>query len=130
MNTPGLFASLRPVEGAVEALHEMAGDDLNVLIVTTPTFGNPTCVQDKYEWVARHLGREWVNRTIIAYDKTAVSGAVLIDDKPRITGSMEPSWKHLLFTRPYNRYVESVPRIEKWEDWRGSVLPLMETVSA
>lgn len=108
----------------------MAGEDLNVLIVTTPPFGNPTCVQHKYEWVARHVGREWVSRTIIAYDKIAVSGAVLIDDKPRITGSMEPSWEHLLFSRPYNRYVESVPRFEKWEDWRQSVLPLMEAVNA
>ncbi|MCC3299328.1 5' nucleotidase, NT5C type [Arthrobacter caoxuetaonis] len=126
MNTPGLFRNLRPVEGAVEVLREMAGEGLNVLVVTTPTYGNPTCVQDKYEWMDRHVGPEWVNRTIIAYDKTVVSGAVLIDDKPSITGSMEPSWKHLLFTRPYNRYVESVPRIEKWEDWKQTVLPLIE----
>lgn len=125
MNTPGLFRNLRPVEGAVEALHEMADAGLNVLIVTTPTYGNPTCVQDKYEWMDRHVGPEWVKRTIIAYDKTVVSGAVLIDDKPCITGSVKPSWQHLLFSRPYNAYVGAVPRIEKWEDWKQAVLPLI-----
>lgn len=126
MNTPGLFRHLRPVEGAVDALHEMANEGLNILIVTTPTFENRTCAQDKFEWVDEHLGRDWVQRTIIAYDKTAVSGAVLIDDKPEITGSMAPSWQHLLFTRPYNAYVEGVPRMGSWENWRQCVLPLLD----
>lgn len=126
MNTPGLFRTLRPVPGALQALREMEASGLNVLLVTTPTYGNPTCVQDKYEWVNEHLGRAWVARTIIAYDKTVVAGAVLIDDKPEITGSVEPAWKHLLFSAPYNRYVTDAIRLERWEDWRDAIFPLLE----
>lgn len=126
MNAPGLFRTLRLVPGALDALHEMEAAGLNVLLVTTPTYGNSTCVQDKYEWVNEHLGRSWVARTIIAYDKTVVAGAVLIDDKPEITGSLEPAWKHLLFSQPYNRYVTNAVRLEGWEGWKEAVFPLLE----
>ncbi|MCC3280713.1 hypothetical protein LJ754_16320 [Arthrobacter sp. zg-Y40] len=54
---------------------------------------------------------DWVERTIIAYDKAVVSGTVLIDDKPNVTGSTKPSSQHLLFTRPYNTYTEETPGI-------------------
>lgn len=130
INAPGLFRGLLPVPGALKALREMEAAGLNVLLVTTPTYGNATCVQDKYDWVNEHLGMDWVHRTIIAYDKTVVAGAVLIDDKPDITGSVTPAWTHLLFSAPYNRYVRDAVRMEGWENWAETVLPLLGTAAA
>jgi len=47
-------------------------------------------------------GPSWVDRIVLAKDKTLVRGDVLIDDKPEVTGSLCPSWEHLVFEAPYN----------------------------
>ena len=45
----------------------------------------------------RHLGQEWARKVILTADKTLVSGAVLIDDKPKITGApARPDWKQTI----------------------------------
>lgn len=54
---------------------------------------------------------EWIDRMIISRDKTHVTGSVLIDDKPYVTGTnRNPSWQHVIFEQPYNKGV-SQPNI-------------------
>jgi hypothetical protein len=87
------------------------------------------------------LGEEFLHRLMIVRDKTLVKGAILIDDKPQVSGIVEqPEWTHVIFTRSYNkdrkgnmlhfcsddelRVVQGVPRLNRWSEWRQVVVPL------
>lgn len=121
--SPGLFAELAPIDGAVEAAHEMLAEGHDVRIVTAPMTSNPTCLDEKRHWVVEHLGESWLERLVITRDKTIVRGDILIDDRPSVTGDMAPEWEHVLFGRyPYNRGVTGCRRLGSWaEDWRTLV---------
>lgn len=116
MNTPGFYRELEPMEGAVEAIHAMADAGIQVFLCTAPYVTNKTCASEKMEWVETHLGAGYLNRTVITSDKTLVRGDVLIDDKPSISGAMEPVWKHIVFDAPYNR--NQTPRLDRWDEWQ------------
>lgn len=129
---PGFFESLSPIPYAVEAFHQIADshpDDgvAEVFICTSPKKyeNNPHCLAEKSAWVAKHLGKEFVNRIIFTRDKTLVHGHVLIDDKPIITGARTPDWVHVFYDAPYNRGYTS-PRIKSWKQWRKTLLPLLQ----
>ena len=113
------YAGLNPIEGAIDALRSMADFGYDVVICTSPWLPNPTCVQDKVDWVRHHLGTGWAERTIITKDKTMVRGDYLIDDKPKITGRFEPSWEQIVFTQPYNVGVLDKFRIDSWDNWKN-----------
>jgi len=113
---PGFFLELEPIEGGVGALEEMA-ELADVRICTAPTTYYKNCVLEKYAWVERHLGSEWVRRIILTKDKTLVRGDYLIDDKPEITGSMEPLWEQVYYDQPYNRGYNGKKRLT-WDNWR------------
>lgn len=107
---PGFFENLPPISGAINALHELLDAGLDVRICTAPINAYRHCVSEKFAWVERHLGHEWIKRIILTKDKTWVRGDILIDDKPHITGSVQPTWVHYLYDQPYNRTIDK-PRI-------------------
>jgi 5'-nucleotidase len=114
------YESLEPVEGALEALKDMelnCQEFIDPFICTAPEldFANLDCHSQKARWTRNHLGEWWLRRMIITKDKTLVRGHILIDDKPKITGSMEPTWEHMLFTSPYS----GQPAVQtfSWKDW-------------
>lgn len=118
MIEPGFYRRLELIPGAKQALKAAlkaavkAGHD--VRIVSSPYISNPTCASDKLDWIARHYGSQWASRLILTNDKTVVHGDILVDDKPEVTGSMEPTWMHVLFgDYAYNRAVAG-PRITEW----------------
>jgi 5'-nucleotidase len=116
MVEPGFYATLDPIPGAVEALHAMLAAGHDVRVVTSPWVENPSCASDKLDWLWRHLGRAWADRAVITSDKTLVRGDYLIDDKPEVTGSQEPTWEHVLFDQPYNQGLTQ-RRITNWSEW-------------
>lgn len=122
MNTPGFYRNLLPIEGATKALKEMLAAGYNVRICTAPYVTHETCASEKMQWIGEHLGEEWKERVIITSDKTLVRGDILIDDKPKISGSMSPLWQHVVFDAPYNRHIEL--RLNQWTDWQ-SVIPAL-----
>lgn len=124
MNMPGFYRDLEPMEGAVEALQAMRAAGIQVFICTAPYVTNKTCASEKMEWVEKHLGSDWLNRTIITSDKTLVNGDFLIDDKPDIKGAIVPAWKHVVFDAPYNRGIE--PRLDVWDQWLEVLSKLVE----
>lgn len=101
MLLPNFYARLHPIEGALEALDRLAKQH-EVLLVSTPWAGHETCASEKVGWVRRHLGPEWERRVVLTHDKTLVHGDVLIDDRPVITGRVEPSWTRVVFDMPWN----------------------------
>lgn len=126
----GFFSSLLPMDGAVTAFHEIIEASheygFGVSFCTKPKrfYKNPHCLFEKADWISRILGREHTDRIIFARDKTLVYGTVLLDDKPTVTGCVEPSWTHVLFDRPYNREVTG-PRLPNWASWKEVLLPYL-----
>jgi 5'-nucleotidase len=134
MSQPGFFRDLPPMDGAIQAVEEMIERGFSVLICTSPLPCNPTCPQDKIDWVRRHLGhiefRQPGDATkrlaaqdivVMTRDKTFVMGDVLIDDKPVIQGCMRPTWDHIVFGAPYNELKpgDERARFNDWSSWHG-----------
>uniref|UniRef100_A0A8C7W6E9 5',3'-nucleotidase, mitochondrial n=1 Tax=Oncorhynchus mykiss TaxID=8022 RepID=A0A8C7W6E9_ONCMY len=102
----------------------------DVFICTSPIKHYIHCPGEKYAWIEKHLGYDFLDQIILTRDKTVVTGDVLIDDKPDILGessvcSVEPnpSWEHILFTACHNKHIlpsSSHRRLLSWaDDWRG-----------
>ncbi|NXP05128.1 NT5C protein, partial [Thinocorus orbignyianus] len=123
--SPGFFLGLDPIPGALEAMQEMVRmQDTEVFICTSPLRKYEHCVVEKYKWVEKHLGPEFVERIILTRDKTVVSADLLIDDKDTIRGAEQnPSWEHILFTCCHNSHLQLQPprrRLLSWADnWKG-----------
>jgi len=123
----GFFANLPPMPGAVEAVKRMAEAGYEVLFCTSPVLTSGGCPSEKFEWVRNHFGPGWVSKIVMTSDKTVVRGDVLIDDKPKITGSTRPVWRQLMFAAPYNSGVTDVPRLEAWAEWEAKLTALLST---
>ncbi|XP_069761690.1 5'(3')-deoxyribonucleotidase, mitochondrial-like isoform X2 [Narcine bancroftii] len=80
------FIELDPLPGAVEAVKEMANmKNTDVFICTSPIKKYDHCPFEKYAWVEKHLGKEFLELMVLTRDKTLILGNVLIDDKPDIS---------------------------------------------
>lgn len=60
-------------------------------------------------------------RLIITRDKTHVQGDLLVDDKPRVSGSRTASWTHVLFNQSYNKSMEGKARLSAWSEWADAL---------
>jgi len=121
----GFYLSFPPVEGSVEAFRVMLSRGHEVFICTSfmaAATRSPYCISEKFEWVERHMGSEFVGRILVVRDKTAVRGDILIDDKPTVSGRLQPMWEHIIFDAPYNRQIKNRRRLT-WQNWR-TALPL------
>lgn len=99
----GFYRNLAVIEGGKDALEHLLSLGHDVRICTAPKRDFRNCTLEKLEWIDEHFGRKWAERTIITRDKTLVSGDVLVDDKPSVTGVRQPSWEHIFYDQPYNR---------------------------
>jgi 5'-nucleotidase len=122
-NSTGLFASLPLVEGAKEAI-ETLSSLYDVYICTMPRrYAMAECIKEKIEWVEKHLGQSFVEKMIFTRDKTLIKGSVLIDDNPMIgEGKGEKEWTHIVYERPYNKHLTSLPRLT----WKGKYKECIE----
>ncbi len=118
---PGFFFNLDPIPGAVDAMHGLLARGFDVRICTSPKKIFDNCVTEKFAWVKKHLGQEFVERIVLTRDKTLVYGDILVDDKPDITGICVPAWKHILYDQPYNRHIIHQPRLT-WANWKEILL--------
>lgn len=110
----GFFRDLPPLPGAIEAVHTLVAAGHEVRLCSSPLLQNPYCVDEKYQWVAEHLGQGWMDKVILTKDKTLVHGDYLIDDKPDIEGLKTPHWQQLLYDATYNQTVTHLPRL-RWD---------------
>ncbi|XP_019397504.1 PREDICTED: 5'(3')-deoxyribonucleotidase, mitochondrial [Crocodylus porosus] len=119
------FIELDPLPGAVEAVKQMANmENTDVFICTSPIKMYRYCPYEKYAWVEKHFGQEFLEQIVLTRDKTVVSADLLIDDRPDITGAEpNPSWEHILFTACHNKHLQLKPpsrRLHSWTDnWRA-----------
>ncbi|XP_033886171.1 5'(3')-deoxyribonucleotidase, mitochondrial-like [Acipenser ruthenus] len=119
------FMELDPLPGAVEAVQQMSRfQNTDVFICTSPIKMYKHCPYEKYAWVDKHLGSEFLEQIILTRDKTVVSADLLIDDRPDITGAeSHPTWEHILFSACHNKHQQlnhPIRRLHSWSDnWRA-----------
>lgn len=124
---PGFYLSLPPIQGAVESMQNMKQAGYDVWICSSPKMNYRYCAPEKYQWVERELGTEWVERVILTRRKAMIQGDVLIDDKPDIPFAETASWKQVLFDAPYNRSHYGLPRIN-WATRETVLLDILSRV--
>ena len=78
---PGLYQSLQPMPGAIEAMHQLfEHPKTEVFVLSAPSQKNPHSYAEKRIWVEEHLGYQAVNRLILSCHKGLCRGDYLIDD--------------------------------------------------
>nr|XP_023395492.1 5'(3')-deoxyribonucleotidase, mitochondrial [Loxodonta africana] len=99
-------------------------ENTDVFICTSPIRMFKYCPYEKYAWVEKHFGPEFLEHVVLTRDKTVISADLLIDDRPDITGAeANPSWEHVLFTACHNQHLQLSPpsrRLHSWtDDWKA-----------
>jgi len=123
LEEPGFFAALAPVTSGLEAVKSMVELGHKVVICTSDIYMNKSGLADKRAWVEKHLGVPLAKGMIFTRDKTLVRGDYLIDDKPEITGALQPAWKHVVFDQPFNRNTSHELRISMdWSNWEDVII--------
>ena len=110
---PGLFAKMKPMEGAVEAVHELQ-KQYDLFILSTAPWKNPSAWSDKVEWVTKYLDDVFHKRLIISHRKDLCQGDYLIDDRGK-NGTSEFAGEWIEFGS------------EKFPDWE-SVLKYLYSI--
>lgn len=116
----GFFLNLPAIPGSIEGMKEIRSiPKVKTKICTSPV-PSKYCMSEKYMWVEKHLGEEWIDDLIFTRDKTILLGDYLIDDKPKITGLIEEnnrSFEHVLYRQSYNDHVTDKRSIT-WGDYQ------------
>ena len=79
---PGIFALMKPMPGAVEAVHKLA-EKYEVYILSTAPWKNPSAWADKVAWVTNYLDDVFHKRLILSHQKDLLKGDYLIDDRDK-----------------------------------------------
>ena len=77
---PDLFGKMKPMPGAIEAVHKLA-KVYDVFILSTAPWKNSSAWSDKVKWVTNYLDDVFHKRMIITHRKDLVEGDYLIDDR-------------------------------------------------
>jgi 5'(3')-deoxyribonucleotidase len=95
-----IFETAQPISGAVDGVNQIVAHH-DILFVSTPWTSRSATF--KYDWVEQHFPG-MTDRLILTYDKTVVTGDILIDDKPSplVKGLIKPTWKHMVYPTKYN----------------------------
>ena len=94
---PGIFALMKPNEGAVEGF-EWLSKHFDVYILSTAPWKNPSAWQDKLLWVQRYLPEVAWKRLILSHHKNLLKGDFIIDDRTA-RGVDQFKGKHIHFTK-------------------------------
>ena len=92
---PGLFGKMKPMEGAIEAVHELQ-KYYDLFILSTAPWKNPSAWSDKVEWVTKYLDDVFHKKMIITHRKDLCQGDYLIDDRGK-NGTSEFSGEWIEF---------------------------------
>lgn len=79
---PGIFGLMKPMPGAIEAVHKLK-EHYDVYILSTAPWKNPSAWSDKVKWVTEHLDDVFHKRIIITHCKNLCHGDFLIDDRDK-----------------------------------------------
>ena len=77
---PGLFGLMKPMQGAIDAMHELQ-NHYDLFILSTAPWKNPSAWSDKVTWVTKYLDDVFHKRMVITHRKDLCNGDYLIDDR-------------------------------------------------
>lgn len=104
---PHIFSKMEPLENAIESYVKLC-TKFEAYILSTSPWENPTALNDKLEWVKKHLGQYAYKRLILSHNKHLNHGHYLIDDRDKngadkFTGELIlfgsekfPNWKSVI----------------------------------
>lgn len=83
--TPGLFASLPPIEGAIESVNQLLEDPkFEVFFLSAAPWDNPQAWMHKRLWITDHFNSKKIRkRLILSHQKQLMIGDYLIDDRAK-----------------------------------------------
>jgi len=111
---PGLFGLMKPMPGAIEAMHELQ-KHYDLFILSTTPWKNPSAWSDKVVWVTKYLDDVFHKRIVFTHRKDLCQGDYLIDDRGK-NGTSDFAGEWIEFGS------------EKFPDWK-SVLVYLGIVS-
>lgn len=79
---PGIFSQMRPMPGAIEAMHRLQ-DKYDLYILSTAPWLNASAWADKLLWVRERLNDVFYKRIILSHHKDLLKGDYLIDDSSK-----------------------------------------------
>lgn len=112
------FQNLPEIPGSVEAWHHIQSLGYETRICSAPLPSNEWCIDEKLHWIRTHLGAVAAKDTIIDSAKEKYDGIALIDDRPIIKNAAKAHWQHVMFDQPYNQNIETLFRLQNWNDVR------------
>jgi len=77
---PGLFGLMKPMPGAIDAMHKLQ-KHYDLFILSTAPWKNPSAWSDKVKWVTQYLDDVFHKRIVITHRKDLCQGDYLIDDR-------------------------------------------------
>jgi 5'(3')-deoxyribonucleotidase len=101
---PGIFGVMKPIDGAIEAVHSLS-KHYDCYILSTAPWRNPSAWSDKVAWVTKYLDDIFHKRIIITHCKHLCKGDYLIDDNPEFIIDKRDKSKKIIVDTPYNRNV-------------------------
>ena len=91
---PRIFSLMRPMPGAIEAVHKLA-EKYDVFILSTAPWRNPSAWSDKVDWVTKYFGDVFHKKMILTHRKDLCKGDYLIDDRGKNgTSEFDGEWIH------------------------------------
>lgn len=107
---PGIFRNPLPIEGAVEAIKELAlSGKYEMIIATSSPWGNPDAATDKRYWIEKYFGTFFKKQMHITHRKDLLIGEYLIDDR-LANGAAEFQGELLRFGWDYEK--------KKWNEYK------------
>lgn len=92
---PGLFGKMKPLVGAIDAVHQL-NEYYDLFILSTAPWNNPSAWSDKVNWVTEYLDDLFHKRMVITHRKDLCQGEYLIDDRGK-NGTSEFSGEWIEF---------------------------------
>jgi 5'-nucleotidase len=79
---PHIFSKMEPMENAIESYIKLCSK-FDTYILSTSPWENPTALNDKLDWVKKHLDKHAYKRLILSHNKHLNHGHYLIDDREK-----------------------------------------------
>jgi len=118
----GFIRSLKPYDGALEAVQCLKDKGHDIVFVSCPT-NCPTSAHEKREWLNYYFSKLWKKAPLITTPpgmKYYVRGDVLVDDDVKNLQNLHPTTKALLWHTKQNASAVGYERIYSFDhliDW-------------
>jgi 5'-nucleotidase len=117
---PGFFRAFPVVDGAIQGWQRILEAGYVPRVCSSPLEDHNTVVAEKIAWLEEYFVPEFgawvVDLAIFNRDKSSYDAVAMIDDRPTLRSIEKAAWQHVIFSRSYNREVETDFRLENWFD--------------